>query len=246
MLPKIVRVPILPRGLVNAHLVIGAHGTILVDAGLPDSEHKIEAALRRENRRIEDISLIVVTHAHVDHAGSASRVRALSGAPILGHEGDVRHFARDVPMTFCPTGWFGRMFLRTKLMLEPYVGFRPDIELADGAEFDMARYGVDGVIRDTPGHTEGSISVELPSGDALVGDLLASGILLGGIMRTDHAKRPPFEDDPVRVAEHLTRMVDAGYERFHVGHGGPIAAAEVARHARDLRAFGAITRSPSI
>lgn len=244
MQPKIVRVPILPRGLINAHLVIGAHGTILVDAGLPDSEHKVEAALRRENRRMEDISLIVVTHAHVDHAGSASRIRERSGAPIVGHEADASHFGRETPMTFCPTGWFGRLFLCTKLMLEPYVGFRPDIELAVGAELDMAQYGVDGVIRHTPGHTEGSISVELPTGDALVGDLLASGILLGGIARTDHAKRPPFEDDPGRVAEHLVRMVDAGYERFHVGHGGPVAAAEVARHARDLRALSAMTCPP--
>jgi hydroxyacylglutathione hydrolase len=55
---------------------------------------------------------------------------------------------------------------------------------------------VDGLVRHTAGHTPVSIAVELSSQDALVGDLIASGILLGGIAFTGRAMRPPFEDDP--------------------------------------------------
>ncbi|WP_227743210.1 hypothetical protein [Burkholderia cenocepacia] len=47
------------------------------------------------------------------------------------------------------------------------------------------------------------MSVELVSGEALVGDLLASGILIGGMMRTGHAMRPPFEEDPQAVTVEL-------------------------------------------
>jgi hypothetical protein len=43
--------------------------------------------------------------------------------------------------------------------------------------------------------------------------------------------RPPFEDDPQAVSEELLGMVDAGMQRFHMGHGGPLPATEVRRHA---------------
>jgi hypothetical protein len=79
------------------------------------------------------------------------------------------------------------------------------------------------------------VSITLDSGDALVGDLVASGVLLGGIMRTGHAIRPPFEDDPQAVGNELMEMVEAGVQTFHMGHGGPLPAHEVRRHALSLR-----------
>jgi hydroxyacylglutathione hydrolase len=233
--PTIVRIPILPFGMVNAHLIVGDEGCVLVDTGLPGSHARIGRALAQRGRRFDDIRLIVVTHAHVDHAGAAARLRELSGAPILAHAADLDHYEQKKAMTFCETGWFGRLFMRTGLILQPFAPFRPDILLQDGEALDLRRYGIAGVARHTPGHTAGSLSVQLASGDALVGDLVASGILLGGIMRTGHAIRPPFEDDPRIVATELQRLVDAGMQRFFMGHGGPLPRAEVQRHARSLR-----------
>jgi hydroxyacylglutathione hydrolase len=79
------------------------------------------------------------------------------------------------------------------------------------------------------------VSVELGSGDALVGDLIASGVFLGGLIRKRHAMRPPFEDDPQAVSGELMGMVEAGMERFHMGHGGPLGSAEVRRHTLALQ-----------
>lgn len=109
---QIIRIPILPAGLVNAHLILGPKGCILVDAGLPGSEAKIEKVLTKHGRSFRDITLIVITHAHVDHAGNAALLRELCGAPIVAHEEDAEYVRRDTPMTFCPTGWFGRLFLK--------------------------------------------------------------------------------------------------------------------------------------
>ncbi|MDQ0871431.1 hydroxyacylglutathione hydrolase [Paenibacillus sp. V4I3] len=231
---KIVRIPILPMHMVNSHLLVGPDGCILIDAGLPGSENKIKKALAKERLTFKDIKLIVVTHAHVDHAGSAAVIRELSGAPILAHEGDAKHFNRETPMTFCPTGWFGRLFIKTPLMLEPYIGFEPDILLTKHDVIDLERYGVPGMVKHTPGHTVGSVSIELASNEALVGDLVASGILLGGIVRTNRAIRPPFEDDPHTVARELTRLLDSGIEKFYMGHGGPLKASEIQRHTQSL------------
>ncbi len=231
---KIIRIPILPFGLVNAHLIVNGTGCILVDAGLPGSERKIAQVLARHGLLLRDIKLIVVSHAHVDHAGGAARLRELSGAPILAHQDDADFFSRRAPMRFCPTGGFGRLFLKTRLMYEPYTGFEPDILLGGADTVDLAAFGVEGIVRHSAGHTAGSISVELSSHDALVGDLIASGILLGGIAFTGRAKRPPFEDDPLTVANELERLVRAGAKRFYMGHGGPLEAAEVLRHAQFL------------
>jgi glyoxylase-like metal-dependent hydrolase (beta-lactamase superfamily II) len=232
-----------PFRIVNAHLIVGPDGCILVDAGIPGTEKKVERALAREGRSFKDITLIVVTHAHVDHAGNAARIRELTGAPIVAHRGDTDHFRRDVPMTFRPTSAAARLFYKTGIAQQPYVPFTPDVILDDD-DFPLDAYGVPGKVVRTVGHTEGSISVVLPSGDALVGDLLASGIFIGGLTRLGHALRPPFEDDPLAVSLSLFRLLDAGSERFYMGHGGPLPAAEVRRHATRLASLRSGTPLP--
>ncbi len=230
----VIRIPILPFNMVNAYLIKGEAGCILVDAGIPGSERKIARVLACHDLSFNDIKLIVVTHAHTDHAGSAARLRALSGAPIVAHKDDADFFNRKVPMTYCPTGLVGRLFLKTPAPHQPYEGFVPDMLMTAADVVNLAAFGVEGLVRHTGGHTPGSISVELSSADALVGDLVASGILIGGIAFQGRAIRPPFEDDPQRVARELERLVQGGAKRFHMGHGGPLGAEAVLRHARVL------------
>lgn len=234
---QIVRIPILPFRMVNAHIIIGPEGGILVDTGLPGSESKVDKVLKRHGLSFKDIKLIVITHAHVDHAGNAAVLRELSGAPIVAHEGDLKYYKRETPMTFCPTGWAGRLFLKAPLIYEPYQAFEPDILLKNGDILDLSEYRIPALVKHTPGHTAGSISVEMNTKDALVGDLIASGIFIGGLIRTGHAIRPPFEDNPHTVSIELQRLLDSGIERFYMGHGGPLDSCEVQRHAQALAAM---------
>lgn len=234
---RVVRVPILPLGMVNCHLLIGPQGCVLVDAGLPGSAPKVRRVLRQHGLDYADIQLIVITHAHIDHAGAARKLGQLSGAPIVAHAGDLNYYQQKKAMTFCTTDWFSRLFLRTGLIMRPYAPFTPDVLLQDGESLDLQPYGLPGRVQHTPGHTAGSISIQMQGGDAMVGDLLASGVMLGGLLRTGRAKRPPFEDDPHQVADELQRLVDAGMQRFYMGHGGPLPAQEVQRHAQSLRAL---------
>jgi hydroxyacylglutathione hydrolase len=123
--------------------------------------------------------------------------------------------------------------------LQPYLPFTLDILLRAGYELDLARFGISGTAMHTPGHTAGSVSVQLDTGDAMVGDLLASGVLLGGLIRTGHAMRPPFEDNLGTVSDELKKMLVSGSKRFYMGHGGPLNEPEVHRHAQSLQSLTA-------
>ncbi|MEK9766948.1 MAG: hypothetical protein VW274_10785, partial [Thalassolituus sp.] len=79
-----------------------------------------------------------------------------------------------------------------------------------------------------------SLSVLLDTGDTIVGDLISSGILLGGIARKDKAKRPPFEENPKAVATALRSLANSGGKLFFMGHGGPLPKEEVLRHCTIL------------
>jgi glyoxylase-like metal-dependent hydrolase (beta-lactamase superfamily II) len=230
-------VPILPFGLVNAHLIIAPGGCVLVDAGLPGTERRLHAVLQRHGLDFKAIRLIVITHAHVDHAGNAARLQALTGAPIVAHTGDLPYYQRERAMSYCTTGWFGRLFLRTGLMHEPYAAFTPDILMRDHERLDLRDWGIDGQVVHTPGHTAGSLSVQLADEQVLVGDLLASGLLLGGIAFTGVPKRPPFEDDPLGVAQALGGLIESGGRSFYMGHGGPLTQRQVERHVRQLQSL---------
>jgi glyoxylase-like metal-dependent hydrolase (beta-lactamase superfamily II) len=129
---EIVRIPILPFNMVNAHLIKSDAGCILVDAGIPGSERKIARALARNGLSFRDIKLIIVTHAHTDHAGSAARLRQLSGAPILAHKDDADFYSRKEKMSFCPTGRVGRLLSKTPLPHQPYESFLTDIMMNNG------------------------------------------------------------------------------------------------------------------
>ena len=168
--------------MVNCHLLLGPQGCVLVDAGLPGSQAKVHRVLRRHGLDYADIKLIVITHAHIDHAGSARKLRELSGAPIVAHAGDLDYYEQRKPMTFCTTDWFSRQFFRTGVIRRPYAPFTPDVLLQDGESLDLRPYGLAGRVQHTPGHTAGSISVQMAGGEAMVGDLLASGVMLGGLV----------------------------------------------------------------
>lgn len=240
---SLITIPILPLGLVNAFLAVSPHGVILIDAGLPDTEKKIKTALYQNGLSLHDIKLIIITHAHIDHAGNARKLKELTGAPILAHSKDLPYYQGKKQMTFCATGWFGRLFFKTGLIQKKYDYFTPDILIENQETLDLDAFGFNGKVISSPGHTEGSISVILDEYHddgknrqyAIVGDLISSGILLGGICCKNIPKRPPFEDDPQVVSQSLNCLLNYGSQRFYMGHGGPLTAQKVKLHVATLQ-----------
>jgi glyoxylase-like metal-dependent hydrolase (beta-lactamase superfamily II) len=107
---------------------------------------------------------------------------------------------------------------------DEFPSVRPDILVPD--EMSLQGFGVDGKVVSTPGHTKGSISVLLSSGEALVGDLLMGG-WLGGVFRSGQPGYPYYADDLGQIRASVKKLLDLGATKFLVGHGGPLEAGRV-------------------
>nr|WP_319388252.1 MBL fold metallo-hydrolase [uncultured Cohaesibacter sp.] len=227
-------IPILPFGMLNAFLVIRDRKAVLVDTGLPQSEIKIHRVLKKHNLDWTDIKVIVLTHAHVDHAGSAVVIQALTSAPIIAHELEIP-FCQGEPHVLNPTGLFGRLFFKTGAIQEPFEYFTPDRPMTS-KELSLSEYGFPkSTLLFTPGHTPGSLSIFFEDGRVIAGDLAASGILLGGIVLRHRAKCPPFEEDSSLVAASLDQLLSRGGRKFYICHGVPLPAKRIAAHSKNLK-----------
>ena len=165
---------------------------VVIDPG--DEIGRITTILEKHRLRVK---AIVVTHAHIDHIGGAQKLKALTGAPVYMNFNDQELYDRmDMQAQ-----WLG---VPTPAKTEIDVNAREGESLQLGAaEFHVL---------DTPGHTQGSISVWIPAenkliaGDTLFLDSIGRTDLPGGdsrqILRSIHDKLLPLDDTVVVIPGH--------------------------------------------
>lgn len=205
----------------NAFLIETDAGVTLVDAGLPMQEGIVLRALKRIDRA-EDLKLIYITHAHVDHYGSAAALRTATGAPIAVHKGD----AATMAVGASPLGqirdleWINKWTLPLiERALAVLPATEPDILLEDGDRLD--EFGLDAYVLYTPGHTLGSSTLIVGDNIAFVGDLVSA-------TGTPHAQNS-YAFSWQRSAESLARLQELEPELTFAGHGAaPVTQEELA------------------
>lgn len=84
------------RGL-SAILITSADGHVLIDGGLPESAPRIMANVRALGFRVEDIRLIVNSHAHYDHAGGIAAIQRASRARVAATASSAAVLRRGTP-----------------------------------------------------------------------------------------------------------------------------------------------------
>src|SRR5512146_1390195 len=127
----------------SAILIASRDGHVLIDGGLPESAPSIIANVRALGFRIEDVKLIVNSHAHFDHAGGIAELQRASGATVAASPWSAR---------VLNSGTTGRE--------DPQYGivssFPPAHDVKVIADGDTLRVGTIAMTaRFTPGHTPG-------------------------------------------------------------------------------------------
>lgn len=157
------RVPVAPGIALDrfAYSYLVAGETIaLIDTGVAGCERTIFDAIRSIGRDPEEISLVILTHAHPDHIGAAKAIRDATGCTVMAHPAgrawieDVDLQNRERPVPGFP-GLVG--------------GSVPvDHEIADGDVIDTDGTGAYEIqVLHTPGHSADSLSLLLESEGAL-------------------------------------------------------------------------------
>jgi len=198
----------------------------MIDGGPPGKREAFTKALRNIPIKPEDIKLIVITHGHLDHIGSAKDIKELTGAKIAMHQldkqyletGDWKKTHNAVAAKGSVWGWFMTTLGR---VISPFSGDVPStgVELViEDAGLPLNDYGVAGHAVYTPGHTMGSISVLLDSGEAFVGDLAMNRLpfRLGPGL-------PILADNIEKVKESWKHLIELGATTAYPGHGKPFS-----------------------
>ena len=74
-------------GVDQAYILRGS-GTIMVDGGAPGKLNDFLRELKKIQIEPDEISLMVMTHGHWDHIGSASEIQGVTGAKIAMHKAE--------------------------------------------------------------------------------------------------------------------------------------------------------------
>lgn len=86
----------LARGeAVNWTLVVDGTDVMLIDAGYPGDRDDVLASLRQLGYDAGDVCAILLTHAHIDHLGSAIWFAGEHGTPVYCHADEVGHAKRE-------------------------------------------------------------------------------------------------------------------------------------------------------
>jgi hydroxyacylglutathione hydrolase len=210
----------IPTRLVKAYLIKGEKGSILVDTGFPGNGKKITKFLIKKGIDPQRVGLILITHGHIDHYGSARELRELTGAPVAIQELDADGPRKGISAHLYPHGLFGRM-LNLYARKQRIEALEPDIILK--GDEDLEKYGIEAKVVPTPGHTPGSISVVLPEA-ALVGDLIVGKFFF--------SKAPAYSSfvwDREQLRQSVRKLLEYSPKVFLSCHGGPFEPQMVAR-----------------
>jgi len=164
---KVVKIASL-LGTINSFLLI-EDKIIIVDSGYGKHFKKIVNYFKDNKINKSLVSLIILTHAHLDHYDHVGELQKYFQAPILVSKKAKKSFVNGINESTYPKNILAMIlkyiFYKTKLNK-----INPNITI--NGKLNISRYGIKGIVLSTPGHTEGSLSIIINDNECLSGDLL--------------------------------------------------------------------------
>ncbi|MBN8850746.1 MAG: hypothetical protein BGO55_30415 [Sphingobacteriales bacterium 50-39] len=191
----------LKMGMVNSFLLTTDDGLLLIDAGWPGQAEKIFSAVRESGHTPRDIRHLLLTHGHIDHAGSAAEVQRRTGAQTYAH-------AIELELITIPA-------IVYRLLIKPggtkYEPVTIDHVLQNG---ELLAIASDIEIIHSPGHCAGQVVLLLRNDGVLI-----AGDLCSNIMGLSYSV---LNEDISLARETLLRVAKYPFDRAVFGHGKPL------------------------
>jgi endoribonuclease LACTB2 len=166
---------------------------LLIDCGWPGTMGRLKAQMRRNGIPPAEVTHLLVTHYHPDHAGLVQELRN-EGMHLLLAEPQLP-FVRLLKNHMKPDSRYVEIVLEGSTVLAP----------EDSTEL-LESLGIRGQIVPTPGHSPDSVSLVLEDGKAFTGDLTHPLLL---------------REEDTECWESWKRIFDLGATRIYPAHGKP-------------------------
>jgi metallo-beta-lactamase class B len=127
---------------VCSFLITTPRGHILLDGGFAETAPQIERNVAQLGFKIEDVQILLNSHAHLDHAGGLAELKQKSGATLIVSAGDAELLRNGGHGDFR----FGDTFSFPPVGIDQIIGDGESIELGDQKLTAWL----------TPGHTRGN------------------------------------------------------------------------------------------
>jgi glyoxylase-like metal-dependent hydrolase (beta-lactamase superfamily II) len=213
---------------INTAYIIKDQGAVLFDASYMGASKPFEKLLSDSGIEPDEIKLIIISHADFDHAGGAKELQELTGAKIVMHKKECKYLEESVyrwPGGVTAWGKFSRAVFQP--VVKSKVNFPPakvDIPLGDEG-LALYDYGIQGKVIHTPGHTGGSISLVLDTGEAFIGCMAHNRFPF--VLRPS---LPIYAEDVEGIKQSWKLVIDQGAHTIYPGHGKPFPLEKIEKY----------------
>ncbi len=200
------------RGI-NTFLIIEEEIT-LIDAGLRGSAPAIAKAISKLGRSIEEVSLIIITHNHLDHIGGLPGLRKLTSAKVAVHRDDTGFRQKGVP-------YHGFLKAVMKIPFMPAIwpfmyATEKDVDIVlEGGEVLNPLGGLE--VIHTPGHTPGSICLY-----SAKRKIVFAGDTTGHRNRDFFVPPRAVNSDSAQLKQSVKKLSQLDFDILCYGHGKPL------------------------
>lgn len=151
---------------VGCYLIDTGEGLILIDTAITESLYLLIDSIYRLGYHLEDIKMILISHAHFDHCGAARALKELTGAPVYMSKEDAAF------MKACPEE---TIILDKDDHPQP---FEPDHFYSEQEPLRLGNISLRTLL--TPGHTPGCTSFFWEEKNPVNGEIYTVG-MHGGV-----------------------------------------------------------------
>ena len=202
-----VKIHRIASGNVNCYIVADNDNAILIDTGRKKYREKI-----LEKCKEFHVSLIVLTHGHMDHCQNAAYLANALHIPIAMNKKDMDLIPDNRKQYLLAKTLLGKIVLSVSLSSfekDSLKVFEPILYLKNGD--DLSEYGIAAKVVELPGHTKGSIGIEIED-NLFVGDALMNMFYpTVSMLYVD-------EQEMISSAKYISEL---GEKTIYFGHGKP-------------------------